>query len=51
MLLCIINSSSYNALIPAQYAPTSTVMYGARDIVTVSIMLLRYSMYSIGVSP
>ena len=51
MLFPIINPSLYNALIPAQYALVSVVLCVARDIVTVSITLLRYPMHSIGVSP
>ena len=41
MLLCIIIPSSYNALIPAQYAPIFTVMYVAHDNGTMMVSLLR----------
>ena len=51
LCLCFVNPPLHNALIPVHYAPISTVMYGAHDNVTVSIMLLRYPMHSIGVSP
>ena len=46
MLLCIINTSLYSALYPTLYIPTSTVVYGARDIDVMPVSLLRGSMVS-----
>ena len=44
MLLYIINTSLYSALYPTLYVPTSTVMYGARDIDVMTVSLLRICM-------
>ena len=44
LCLCSVNPPLYNTLFPAHYTPISVVMYGARDIVTVTISLLRNSM-------
>jgi len=51
VLIPIINPSLYSTLFYALYIPTSTVMYGAHDIDDMTVSLLRYPMYSIGVSP
>ena len=48
MLLCIINPSLYSALYPTLYIPTSTVVYGARDIDVMPVSLLRICMVSDG---
>jgi len=41
VLFPIINPPLYNALIPAQYAPISTVMYVAHDNGAMMVSLLR----------
>ena len=44
LCLCSVNPSPYSALIPAQYAPISTVMCVARDNGAIPVSLLRNSM-------